>query len=190
MPVARRPSTTRRPRTGFVVAPFLGIHSFQGTSSRGLDPGFRAGVLAGFMLARLFSLNGELVLDRLNPEGDGSGTQGHLAVSPLVHLAVGRHNEIVIGPKLGAWRGRYSDDRLVVTSTLTGVAYGLNAGAFFAVGDTMSAGALLSYEVQNAGSFCRDDGGGELCDVALEENGISTDLASNQILSLSFGLLF
>src|SRR5215831_12410265 len=95
-----------RVRSGPHVIPYVGVSSFQGSTGKDLNPGFRAGGLGGLHINEMFSVNGELTLDLLNFSGGGdhSGQELDLALSPFVHVPAS-NIELVFGPKVGAWFG-------------------------------------------------------------------------------------
>src|SRR5215471_1724817 len=91
----------QRVRSGPHMIPYVGVSSFQGSTGKDLNPGFRAGGLGGLHINEMFSVNGELTLDFLNfgGGGDHSGTELDLALSPFVHVPAS-NIELVFGPKL------------------------------------------------------------------------------------------
>jgi hypothetical protein len=131
-----------------LLSAFLGISSFQGTTSEGLSPGLRFGGLIGFYASPVFSLNGELSIDFLNPDsnfGNQTAVRAAISFSPLYHLATTGNFEIVLGPKLGAWSEDDSDSDGNTLGSLSGYLFGINAGAYTRVG-TALLGGLFSFE--------------------------------------------
>ena len=155
-----RPHRSRAGRSGVLVLPSLGLHSFQSGSARNYDPGLRLGLLMGWRINELFSANGEGALDVTNPGNVPSGTsvselQVQGAFSPLLHLTSGRF-ELVVGPKLGRFyigtdvssMGQRS------TASISGWLYGINLGLFRALNDFISVGARVSFDLEDATKSC------------------------------------
>ena len=138
-------------RRGFLALPYVGINSFSGEGTTGLDPGLRLGAILGGRVSDIFSANGELTIDIMNPdvpEGTSvSEAMVHMTFSPLFHART-TNAEIVLGPKLGLWAlsGHASTYGASVDFEQQGWTIGGNAGVFFPVGGgTTSLGMLLSY---------------------------------------------
>ena len=143
-----------------MALPFLGLNSYQGKTGDGLGVGLRLGTLLGGRVSNVFSVNGELMIDVVNPENVQSGTdvtivEGVLALSPLLHVPAGT-TEVVLGPKLGIWRGTAQQTMSGVTDTFSASGYviGLNAGIFGAVSSSMSVGGLLSFDIRTIHQRC------------------------------------
>ncbi len=133
---------------GLLLSAFLGISSFQGTTGEGLSPGLRFGGLIGFYASPVFSLNGELSIDFMNPDsslGNETAVRAAISFSPLYHLTTNGNLEIVLGPKLGAWSEDYSDTDGNTLGNASGYLVGINAGAYTRVG-TALLGGLFSFE--------------------------------------------
>ena len=171
-------------RKGLLFLPYLGVESHAGNSGEGFGPGVQIGGLLGGRFGAMFSLNVELTVNVLNPDNAGSDVtylQADLTVSPLVHVPL-PNLEIVLGPRVGVFAG--SLDSSFVTGSETGYAMGLNAGAFFPVGPTMSAGGLISFTVRDPHRVCATYGdAAEICDS-------NSEFTAWKVLSFSAGLLF
>lgn len=166
-PVASAPAPRHR---GFMALPYLGLNFPVGDAGDGYSTGFRLGGLMGGYIGPHFSINGEMSIDILNidtPSGyDATEVLVGLTLSPLFHFGPPRV-DFVVGPRLGYFvdaaslsaSGSSSSD---LSYTITGLAYGLNAGAFFQVG-RMWVGGLLTFTAHSASEICVDDGSGEEC---------------------------
>jgi hypothetical protein len=163
-------------RHGFLVLPYLGIHSYQNVDMADYAPGPRFGTLFGGRVSQWLSLNGELTVDvSYMPDSSSAGNLKEdseyyldLAFSPLAHLVRGPV-ELVAGPKVGAFRSKtsFSGSTSGVSgesSSLWGIAAGLNAGAFVPVGGVVEIGGLLSIEARDAREYCvTPSGGAQTC---------------------------
>lgn len=142
-------------RRTFQLVPYIGIHSYEGESGASLGPGFRVGGLTGFRLSDLVSINGELTLDLLNPNGLPYGESYSelattISLSPLVSFPAGRF-ELVLGPKLGFWLASYSQispSRGDGDGRYLGFDLGANGAAFLPVGRNLRMGALASFDLR------------------------------------------
>src|SRR5262249_29414080 len=121
--------------------------------------------------SEMFSLNGEMTFDATERHDTGSGfdfseTLVDLTFSPLVHIASGR-GDFVFGPKVGMFSSDGTADYggLTVKAQSDGTVFGLNAGAFFALGDAGSLGFLFNFELKKADHGCTSALGGT-CDPA------------------------
>lgn len=178
----------QRRRSAFLFMPSLGIHSFQNESAK-TDPGFRTGALLGGRVAEVLSINGEAVLDVLNPSNvpDGvsvSAIQFHAALSPLVH-ARAEGLELVAGPKLGlfALSSTSSGFGDSIEEFARGWLVGFNLGVFGALTDTLSIGGRLSFDVEYADKYCANvNNSGERC------QSVESD-TSAKVLGLGVALL-
>jgi hypothetical protein len=192
----QRSASVTRPRSGAHLIPYVGVSSFEGSSAKGLDTGFRAGALAGGHINEMYSLNGEVTMDLLNPNNVGSGVSFtglnlDLALSPLVHFPVSIV-EIVVGPKLGAWFGAVNQSSTLGGTTVAtkqrahGWLAGLNAGAFVSLGRSIELGGLLSFVFRKPTEQCSEDSIG----VPIPESCTSSGLSSAKVLALTVALLF
>src|SRR5262245_50240754 len=67
-PYGYPPAVAPRPeRSGFLALPYIGINSFFGPGTDGLDPGLRLGAILGGSVSPFFSANGEITIDIMNP---------------------------------------------------------------------------------------------------------------------------
>jgi hypothetical protein len=139
--------------------PYIGVHVPTGDFGDGYDAGLRLGTLLGGHLSPTLSLNGELTIDVLNPEGVPSGADVtavmvDLLFSPLFHFRSDAF-EGFIGPKLGAFGFSMSASYLgdSFEGTARGFAYGMNAGFGIPVGN-MAIGGLFSYVGRHATQAC------------------------------------
>jgi hypothetical protein len=184
-PAATAPSE----RSGFLALPYIGINSFFGSGTDGLDPGLRLGAILGGSVSPIFSANGEISIDVMNPNSgpgvDASEVMVHLTFSPLFHART-PGAEIVIGPKLGIWAlsAHASNGLMTVDVTENGWTIGGNVGAFFPVGTgSASLGMFLSYANLQLSEACATISGyGETCasDVSGDAN----------VFALTFAALF
>jgi hypothetical protein len=185
-----------RPPAGAHLVPYVGVSSFLGSSGKGLGPGFRAGAIGGGHVNPMFSVNGEITIDLLNPSssaGDYTGLNLDLALSPFVHVPL-KNFELVFGPKLGAWFGAINTSvavpllnmNMTARSREHGWLAGLNAGGFLSLNHSVELGALLSFLVRSPTSACADTNvptpGPEIC--------TGSNLSSGKVLAFSIALLF
>jgi hypothetical protein len=186
-PPAATAAAARPERSGFLALPYIGINSFSGTGTAGLDPGLRLGALLGGSVSGIFSANGEITVDIMNPNAPGvdvSEAMVHLTFSPLFHART-PSAEFVIGPKLGIWglSGHGTDGVITEDITESGWTFGANVGAFFPVGGgSISLGMLLSYANLQVSEVCRTvNGYPEMC--------FSNVTGDGNVLGLTFALL-
>jgi hypothetical protein len=184
-----------RVRSGALILPFLGLHSFQDSNDTGLDAGLRAGLLLGTFVNNDWSMNVGTSFDLLNPNSqaanlglDVSGEMLDLTFSPLYHLGNVK-GEIVIGPKLGGWvewvQASGTDLATGTSATVNGTAEGWtlggNLGAFLAASPDVLVGVLMSLEVRDLLHSCASGTGiAEMC----KSSGDSA-----WILGFTFGLM-
>ena len=176
------------PHTGFLALPYVGIHSFSGDGTSGLDPGLRLGAFLGGVVSEIFSANGEVTIDVMNPRTpgfDSSEWMAHFTFSPLFH-ARANSAEVVIGPKLGLWTlsAHGSDGIETIDVAEQGWTIGGNVGVFFAVGGGgTSLGMLLSVaNLQISHACVTRTGYGEQC-----SNDVNGDV---NVLAFTFAALF
>jgi hypothetical protein len=175
-------------RSGFLVLPYIGINSFFGNGTDNLDPGLRLGTILGGSVSGVFSANGEITVDVMNPSSpgvDASEAMVHLTFSPLFHVRT-PGAEIVIGPKLGIWAlsGHATDGITTADVSEEGWTIGGNVGAFFPVGSgATSLGMFLSYANLQVTRVCASISGyPEMC---------SSDVSGDgNVLGLTFAALF
>ncbi len=146
-PQPEQPNPVPAYRRGLVFLPYLGINTVVGTGSDAYSTGFHLGGLLGGHIGPSFSLNGEMSIDVMNPNGSGSEVLVDFTFSPLFHFGF-PYVEFVVGPKLGffADAGSIGDSYYGGTTDFNGfgVAYGFTAGAFFPLG-RMAIGGLLNF---------------------------------------------
>ena len=153
-------------RSPLLAMPFVGFHSFQDSTSTGDGPGLRIGGLLGARLTDQFSINGELLLDVLNPKNvptgeDVSAYIFQVAAAPFFHAPVASAVEIVIGPKVGFFRESASVSAPGYGSlniSALGWLLGVNAGVFARISDTISLGGLANFDYAKASSCSSDTG--------------------------------
>jgi hypothetical protein len=137
-------------RSGFLALPYIGINSFSGSGLDSLDPGLRLGALLGGSVSGIFSANGEITIDVMNPNAPGvdvTEAMVHLTFSPLFHARTPAA-EFVIGPKLGIWglSAHATDGFTTADISQNGWTIGANLGAFFPVANgSASLGMLVSF---------------------------------------------
>jgi hypothetical protein len=150
-------------RHGFLPIVYLGVNSFQGTTGQNTGPGFRIGTILGGRINPMFSINGELTIDVINPKNLAPGVSVtaaavDIAASPLFHLPLGATGaaELVLGPKLGFWvdSGTVSGSLNDGTGSDSGFLFGLNAGLFGYITPSTAIGGLLSFEGRSYSSSC------------------------------------
>jgi hypothetical protein len=125
--------------------------------------GVRAGTFLGYRVLRFLSLNAEMTIDLLHVNGpDNPGHHASEAIvdftlSPLVHFEPG-HSVVVIGPRLGAFRGNSSAgyDGNEEAYHGSGWSYGMTLGVFFPV-ETVAVGVLLNYTGHRWRTLCESD---------------------------------
>jgi hypothetical protein len=158
-PVHAEPEPPPRAAPGLLALPFVGVHSYQGTSQASYMPGPRLGAIVGGRLVPWLSIDAEVTYDRSLFHGgvDASESFVDLSLSPLLHVVRGPV-EIVFGPEVGYFRrsssGRPEGLGLVVDDSSTGFAAGLNAGVFGRLNRHVSLGGLLSFELRKDRRYC------------------------------------
>jgi hypothetical protein len=161
------PPPQRRYRRLFLAMPFFGIADVMGAPSDNYDPGLRLGTLLGFRVTEALSLNGEFMVDVLNPDLPSGVTRGELyldlAFSPLVHVKTSETVELVFGPKLGGF-GYGASGSGSFSASGSGWLLGVNAGLFVAVNPFMSFGGLINYVYRNSTRYCTTVAGQQMCD--------------------------
>jgi hypothetical protein len=118
----------------------------------------------------MFSINGEIGIDVLNPDNipsnvDVTAVSLGLTLSPLVHLRGGAI-EFVAGPKVGFWaaRSELKSGGATTSRSISGNLFGLNLGLFTNVSDSMAVGGLLSFDIRTIGHACfQNPGMAEMC---------------------------
>lgn len=182
------PARERR-HPSFVALPYVGINSYRGDGGKALDPGFRLGSLLGGHIGDLFSLNGEITFDFINPSnvnpGDSySSLDLDIAFSPLVHFDAG-NLEIVVGPKLGLeWNfWSYDGSGTSTSGHSSGIVAGVNTGMFVHVSRGVALGGLLSFVIRDDQQNCQTTDGEQTC---------TSDITypSAKVLGLALGALF
>ena len=180
--------TDERVKRGFLLLPFVGVHTYVNEEASAYQPGLRFGALAGGRLSNLFSLNGELIFDFSNVRGVSSSFHErayHFVFSPLLDVAAGAV-QLVVGPKLGIFllRTEESDFALTVASEVSGVSAGVNGGLFIPVSVHTSIGVLLSFDLIGANRSCviGAGGGGGSCGSPAAQN--------PKVLGMTAGILF
>jgi hypothetical protein len=172
------PYPPRQPvRSPFLAMFYLGANVFTGNLGENVfaeqvqvDPGLRLGTILGLRVNQQFSLNGELTLDAVNLRNaplDVAAGVADLALSPLFHVVSG-NLEAVIGPKLGLWGLKITNNNGITGAsdqlTASGWLAGINAGAFASIAGTTSIGGLLSVEARRYTQVCdRPAGSVETC---------------------------
>lgn len=154
--------------------PFVGFQGHQGESSQYVGIGARTGAVIGAYLGSFFSLNGQIDLDVLNINSptDMNGVTPEvvavdvtLAFSPFFHADAGPV-ELAIGPKLGFWRGGWTQTtggEPDGSGNVGGLVWGANAGVFFPV-KTLGLGVLTALHRNTMSSSCfTPPGGSETC---------------------------
>jgi len=193
-PYAFQPATAplpprQRRHPSFVALPFLGINSYRGDAGRAIDPGFRLGTLLGGHIGDLFSINGEITFDFINPSNVDPGASYSsvdldVALSPLVHIDAGKL-ELVAGPKLGLEWNFWSFDGSGVSGSghSSGIVVGFNTGMFVHISRGVALGGLISFAIRDDHETCRTDAAGA-------ESCSDTTYPSAKVLGLTLGALF
>lgn len=184
------PVVAVRAKSGFLALPYIGVASHRGDEGSGLGPGFVIGSLLGGRINPMFSINGEIRIDVLNPKNVPSGedvtaVEVDLALSPLYHVPI-TSGEIVVGPKIGLFGGaaKGSFGGQSASAWVSGLSLGLNGGAFFDVSPQVALGGMLSFTLRDPHKECQTlPGSSEICDS-------STDFTSEKVLALHAGALF
>jgi hypothetical protein len=172
-------------KSGAQAIPFLGMNSIAGDGGKGYGVGFRFGSLFGGRFAQNWSVNGEIVLDFLNPNStpglDMSGWNGDLAVAPLYHYPLPKV-ELVVGPSVGTFfqLGRQKTSFMSATTWAYGWTIGANAGAFVPLHDRKSLGVLFNLIVHEPLKACFD-AGSEMC--------LTSGLSSATMIGISLAAL-
>lgn len=149
-------------RQGFLFVPFIGLHSFQDSDSKGLDAGLRAGGLLGKYLNNDWSLNAGVAFDVVNTNSavtdldiDLQAQILELTFNPLFHVGNAKV-EFVVGPKIGGWvmwtrlAGTSEDgSRVIVNGTSEGWTFGGTVGVFLRATPGVSAGVMTSLETRD-----------------------------------------
>lgn len=170
---------------GAQAIPFLGMNSIAGDAGKGYGVGFRFGSLFGGRFAQNWSVNGEIVLDVLNPNStpglDISGWNGDIAVAPLYHYPLAQV-ELVAGPTVGTFfqLGRRKDSLMSETLWAYGWTIGANAGAFVPLHNRKALGVLFNFILHEPLKSCADFGM-ELC--------VTSGLSSQTMLGFSLAAL-
>lgn len=150
-------------KDGAQAIPFLGMNSIAGDVGKGYGVGFRFGSLFGARFAQNWSMNGEVVLDVLNPNSipgeDVSGWNGDLALAPLYHYPLAQV-ELVAGPTVGTYfqLGRLKNSVMSETIWSYGWTIGLNAGAFVPLHNRKALGVLFNFILHEPLKACFDAG--------------------------------
>ncbi len=180
----------------FLALPFVGFHSYQNGDMAAYAPGLRAGAMLGARLRSWVSVNVEGTYDRsyvpFNQGPSSSEFFADFALSPLIHF-LGARGELVVGPEIGYFLRSASGETqagLHIDDSSTGLALGLNAGVFAAVGRHVSLGVLLSLELRNARRYCQTlTGQPETC-TADPLLGSATVLHDADLFALTLAALF
>ena len=150
-------------KPGAEAIPFLGMNSFAGDAGKAYGVGFRFGSLFGGRFAQNWSVNGEVVLDFLNPNSipgfDTSAWNGDFALAPLYHYPLAQV-ELVAGPSVGTFfqLGRIKTSQMSETTWEYGWTIGANLGAFVPLHDRKSLGLLFNFILHEPLKFCADAG--------------------------------
>ena len=126
--------------------------------------------MVGGRLAEMFSINGEIGFDVINPKNvpagvDVTALSVDLTLSPLVHVRTGAI-EFVAGPRLGFWASAFELKQAGGTgkASLSGSLFGLNLGLFANVSNSLAVGGLLNFDIRTQGRVCiQDPGATEVC---------------------------
>ena len=142
--------------------PFIGVQIPVGSYGDAYDAGLKVGLLMGGHLSKVVSLNGELNFELLNANsraGDGTVTAFFVDAlfSPLFHFGTPKI-EGFVGPKLGYFGFSLSQsyESESASKSAHGLAYGLNAGLGFPVGN-IAIGGMFSYVRRHAFVACERD---------------------------------
>jgi hypothetical protein len=168
----------------------MGINSYQGDAGKDLGVGFRLGVLLGGHINEMLSANAELTLDVVNLDnatGDTNAADAVFAFSPLVHIPMG-NIEFAVGPKLGfrSYNVSVKAGGAETKFKANGYVFGVNAGAFVAVSNSVSLGGLLSAEIRSIHEVCQTfPGQSEACSKVDIDTG-----DANKVIGLAAAALF
>jgi len=110
--------TVALPARGLLFVPSFGLNLPVGILDESYSAGFHVGALAGWHLTDRLSLNGEIALDLMDADNDGSMLKPReyyldALFSPLVHL---RSGDVVVGPKIGWFINRRTESASSTTS--------------------------------------------------------------------------
>jgi len=150
-------------KEGAEAIPFLGMNSIVGDVGKGYGVGFRFGSLFGGRFAKNWSMNGEIVLDVLNPNStpifDTSGWNGDFALAPLYHYPLAQV-ELIAGPSVGTFfqLGREKNSQMSATTWEYGWTIGANVGAFVPLHNRKSLGVLVNFILHEPLKSCVDFG--------------------------------
>jgi hypothetical protein len=177
-------------KSGFLALPYVGLESHAGDSGNGLGVGFVLGTLLGGRLTPQFSLNGEIMIDVLNPDTvsglSETAVEVDIALSPLFHAPF-TGGEFVIGPKVGFFgqAAQIKEDGVDGPKARgNGYLVGFNAGAFFTLKNGVGLGGLFNFTLRKPLEFCvTNPGEAEVCDS-------TTDYPSEKILAFMGAALF
>jgi len=185
-----------RVREGGLFLPYIGLHSFQDSNDKGVDPGLRLGTFIGGFVNNAWSLNGLAELDILNPNSqstgagvDASAQMLGVTFSPLLH--VGNVNvEFVIGPQLGGWiewahvsvNDPASGTFVSADATVEGWTVGGNMGLFIPASPSVLVGALVSLEYRDPLHACASSSAGV-------SNCTTSGFDSATLLGFAFGVM-
>jgi len=185
MTVVSAAPASARPKRGFFMLPYLGLHSFQNHEAGAYGPGLRIGSFFGGRVGELLSINGELTIDRtrINSPGDVQQWFFRTSLSPLVHLPAGPV-EVGLGPKVGIYSvsTNNSGTGQTIESASSGYSTGLNAGVFAPLSPAMAIAGLLSFDLMWSKRTCASGLGGE------DQCGPTTDVG--RVLGVTGGVLF
>jgi len=142
---------------GLLFLPHVGINLPWSDNSGDYTNGISAGALFGVHLNSRFSLNGELNVEFMNPNGYGRPAEQIVdyTVSPLVHFGSSQRH-IVIGMKLGGFsftRTEYDADSYAEEFSASGLVWGFNVGGFIPIGP-IAVGGLVSLIFRRFSNNC------------------------------------
>ena len=165
--------------------PYIGFATPVGTTRDRYDTCLRIGSFLGWHLSRNFSINSELTLDFVNPNGaslEVSNVDLDISLSPLFHLVVG-HLDLVAGPKIGLFEETesHTSNGESYNDGYTGVMFGGNVGVLAGI-RKIAVGALFSYTGRHYTSQCETVGGAV--------HGCNAASGTFQTVSLSGVILF
>jgi hypothetical protein len=151
------PARPPRQREGFLLIPFVGIHSLQSYAYQTYDRGLRVGALAGGFTTPSFSMNGGVSFDLHNPAAlpgiARSGRTLDIFAAPLFHVG-DKNFEAVLGPKVGGfatWNHvRDRQQTLSVEAFQMGILVGAQLGLFAAITERKLVGLMLSFDYRES----------------------------------------
>jgi hypothetical protein len=156
-------------RRKILILPYVGVHSMAGgPASDAFGIGFRTGILGGYQLNPSISLNGEFLIDLphvKNSVADQSLVFGSLTFSPMFHFPAGPM-ELAVGPKVGlsSFSAETKSGSSKTEDRVSEFDLGSNFGAFFPLGDKMSIGGLVTFDIVTPMESCHKiNGGSETC---------------------------